>query len=64
MRLIIQRVTSASVSTAERGVIGTINKGLCVLVGITSGDSQKEIDWAVDNLLNIKFWPDLSNTCT
>jgi D-tyrosyl-tRNA(Tyr) deacylase len=57
MRLVIQRVTSASVSTAERGVIGAIDKGLCVLVGIGHGDGDKEVEWAIKNLLNVKFWP-------
>ena len=34
MRLVIQRVSQASVSTEARGVVGEIGKGLCVLVGI------------------------------
>jgi D-Tyr-tRNAtyr deacylase len=38
MRLVIQRVSKAKVSTAERGVIGEIGKGLCVLIGITGID--------------------------
>ncbi len=61
MRLVIQRVSSASVSTIEKGIVGAIGKGLCVLIGITSGDSIREIDWAVQNLTTIKFWPDSSN---
>jgi D-Tyr-tRNAtyr deacylase len=35
MRLVIQRVTQAKVSTEAKGVVGEIGKGLCVLVGIT-----------------------------
>lgn len=57
MRLVIQRVTSAQVSTAERGVIGSIGRGLCVLVGIAHGDGDAEVAWAVKNLTTIKFWP-------
>ena len=57
MRLVIQRVTSAQVSTAESGVVGAIGKGLCVLVGLGHGDGEKELAWALKNLLNIKFWP-------
>ncbi len=45
MRLVIQRVTSASVSTESRGMIGTISKGLCVLIGIKEGDGPNEIEW-------------------
>lgn len=57
MRLVIQRVSSASVKVAERGVIGSIEKGLCVLVGIGHGDGEREIAWAVKHLLSTKFWP-------
>ena len=35
MRLVIQRVTQAKVSTEAKGVLGEIGKGLCVLIGIT-----------------------------
>ncbi len=45
MRLVIQRVTSASVSIESRGVVGAINKGLCVLIGIKEGDGPNEIEW-------------------
>lgn len=45
MRLVIQRVTSASVSTETRGIIGTIRKGLCVLIGIKEGDGPEQIEW-------------------
>jgi hypothetical protein len=57
MRVVIKRVAAASVSTAERGIIGAVNKGLCVLVGFTAGDGDKEIDWATHHLLNGKYWP-------
>jgi D-tyrosyl-tRNA(Tyr) deacylase len=58
MRLVIQRVTSAQVSVAEKGIIASIGKGLCVLVGIGHGDGDKEIEWALDNIMSTKFWPD------
>lgn len=57
MRLVIQRVTSAQVSTAESGVIGAIGKGLCVLVGLCHCDSEADIAWAVKQLKTIRFWP-------
>ena len=60
MRLVIQRVTSAQVSTAEKGIIGSIGKGLCVLVGIGIGDGDEEVEWACENIIATKFWPDES----
>lgn len=56
MRLVIQRVNSSSVSTAASGIIGQIDKGLCVLVGIGDGDTCQEIEWAKDQILKTKFW--------
>jgi hypothetical protein len=47
MRLVVQRVTSSSVSTEAGGVIGTISKGLCVLIGIKESDGPNEVEWFV-----------------
>jgi D-tyrosyl-tRNA(Tyr) deacylase len=55
MRVIIQRVTEASV-TVEQKIVGKIGKGLLVLVGFTSGDSFKEIDHVSNKILKLKLW--------
>lgn len=44
MKAIIQRVVSASV-TVEGRLISSIGRGLCVLLGISRDDEQKEADW-------------------
>ncbi|XP_054262449.1 D-aminoacyl-tRNA deacylase 1-like isoform X2 [Macrosteles quadrilineatus] len=44
MKVVIQKVTSASVSVGEE-VISSIGRGLCVLVGISKEDTEKEIDY-------------------
>ena len=44
MRLVVQRVNSASVAI-ENSVIGSIGKGLCVLVGIKDGDGAEQVEW-------------------
>lgn len=44
MRLLVQRVTSSSVSVSG-SIIGEIGKGLCVLVGIKDGDGPEQIEW-------------------
>eukprot|EP01047_Picozoa_sp_COSAG01_P010121 COSAG01_NODE_425_length_17240_cov_29.899306_8_plen_202_part_00 len=57
MRAIIQRVLSSSV-VVEGETIASIGKGLCVLVGITQGDGEPEIEHIVRKVLNMKLWPD------
>jgi len=46
MRLVIQRVKSASV-TIENAIFSSINDGLMVLVGIEDTDDEKDADWLV-----------------
>lgn len=57
MRLVIQRVTSASVSTNGQKV-GEIENGLFVLLGIKNGDSEKEVDKLVDKLIKLRVMGD------
>ena len=61
MRLVIQRVTSASVSTEAAGCIGNISKGLCVLVGIGQEDTEDDVTWCRDRILDIGMWPSADN---
>lgn len=58
MRLVIQRVTSASVTIAGKGVVGSIGKGACILIGIRESDSDREVDWATQTILEAKLWDD------
>ncbi|XP_035737821.1 D-aminoacyl-tRNA deacylase-like isoform X3 [Vespa mandarinia] len=44
MKAVIQRVTSASV-TVDNKVISSIGNGLCVLIGITRGDTLADIKY-------------------
>lgn len=57
MRLVIQRVKSASV-TIENAVYSSINKGLLVLVGIEDADDEKDLDWLVQKLMSLRIFPD------
>lgn len=57
MRLLIQRVSEASVTIDEQ-VVGTIQHGLLVFVGIAPQDGPKEIEWLVNKLLSLKLFPD------
>lgn len=57
MRLIIQRVKSASV-TIENAVFSSINDGLMVLVGVEDADDDKDSDWLVQKLVNMRIFSD------
>ena len=46
MRLVIQRVTHASV-TIEGKVKSAIGPGLLILVGVESADTTEDVDWLV-----------------
>ncbi|MBB1138439.1 D-aminoacyl-tRNA deacylase [Myroides sp. WP-1] len=57
MRIVIQRVTEASV-TVEGETIGSIGKGLLVLVGIEEIDTKQDIDWLSGKLVNLRIFED------
>jgi D-tyrosyl-tRNA(Tyr) deacylase len=57
MRLLIQRVTSASVSV-EGAVVGEIGAGLLVLLGLGKGDGDALFDPAIDKLVNLRIFND------
>lgn len=57
MRLLIQRVSEASVEV-ENKVIGRIGQGLLVFVGIESADNIEDIKWLTKKLLNLRIFAD------
>ena len=57
MRIVIQRSLSSSVTVKEKQV-GKIEKGLVILVGFTQNDSEKEIDYLVDKVINLRIFDD------
>lgn len=57
MRLIIQRVKEARVLSGEK-VIGEIEKGLLVLIGISATDTENEADRLVRKLLGLRIFED------
>ncbi len=57
MRVVIQRVTEASVSIAGKDV-GRIGKGLMILLGIEDRDTDKDIDYLVRKISNMRIFPD------
>lgn len=53
----MQRVTSASV-TLDGDVLGQIDGGVMVLLGISPTDSEAEARWFADKVANLRIWPD------
>ena len=57
MRVVIQRVTNASV-TVEAKVVAEIQKGLLVFVGIEEADTQEDLDWLVTKITQLRIFND------
>ena len=59
MRVVLQRVSSASVTVSEK-IVGEIQKGLLVLVGIEDADTQEDIDWLVTKITQLRIFGDVN----
>jgi len=57
MRVVIQRVLEANV-TVEGAVVGQIQKGLMVLVGIVNEDDKSDIEWLSNKIVNMRIFED------
>lgn len=57
MRAVIQRVLEAEVKVDNK-VIGSINKGLCVLLGVGKEDTKEDADYLVDKIINLRVFDD------
>ena len=57
MRLLIQRVSKASVSVADT-IVGKIDKGLLVLVGVGQKDSKSEVEWLARKTAQLRIFAD------
>lgn len=57
MRVVIQRVSKASV-TIEDEKVASINNGVLVLLGVVSEDTQDDVNWLVNKTVNLRIFPD------
>jgi D-aminoacyl-tRNA deacylase len=57
MRVVLQRVATASVTVSEK-IVAEIQKGLLVLVGIEDADTQEDIDWLVTKITQLRIFGD------
>ena len=57
MRVVIQRVTEASVEV-DNTIIGEISDGLLILLGVEDTDTQEDIDWLCNKVINLRIFND------
>lgn len=57
MRIVIQRVLSASVSIDNKSY-STINQGLMILVGVAEGDTEQDMEWLATKAANMRIFDD------
>ena len=60
MKVVIQRVSSASVSI-ENKIVAEINSGLVILVGIEDADNEEDITWLTSKIANLRIFADENN---
>lgn len=57
MKLVIQKVKKAKVEV-ENKIVGKIEKGYMVLLGVKKGDTEKEADYLAKKLCNLRIFED------
>lgn len=57
MRILVQRSLNSNVSVSGK-VTGKIDKGLVLFIGFTLNDSEKEIDYLIKKVLNLRIFDD------
>lgn len=57
MKIVVQRVGRATVKVDGR-IVGSIGVGLLALVGIESGDTDRDLEWMAEKVLNLRIFHD------
>jgi D-tyrosyl-tRNA(Tyr) deacylase len=57
MRAVVQRVAQARVKVGDE-VVGQIDKGLLILLGITHGDTERQARWLADKIAGLRIFND------
>ena len=58
MIAVVQRVNEASVEVEDLGVTGEIQLGLCVLLGVVKGDTEKQATWIAGKIARLRIFAD------
>ena len=57
MRAVLQRVSRASV-TVEGRIVGRIDQGLMILLGVKTGDTEAEAGWLARKIAGLRIFSD------
>ncbi len=57
MKVVIQRVSNANVKV-ENKIVGAINKGLLLFVGVLTKDTLNDVDYLVRKIVNMRIFED------
>ena len=57
MRIVLQRVSQASVTVGDR-VAGAVGRGYCLLVGFTHTDTVEQVRWMADKVAGLRVFSD------
>ena len=57
MRAVVQRVTSSKV-VVDGKIVGSINKGINVLIGISCDDNEGDLKYINDKIINLRIFED------
>ncbi|MFA5542840.1 MAG: D-aminoacyl-tRNA deacylase [Bacilli bacterium] len=60
MKVVIQRVKTACVKV-EDSIVGSINNGLLLLVGVTHNDTADDVHYLVNKIINMRIFEDDNN---
>lgn len=58
MKAVVQRVKSAAVTISEQNYYQEIGKGLLILLGIKSGDTEEDVHFVADKCCNLRIFED------
>ena len=57
MKIVLQRVSDASVKV-EGKIVGKIDEGLMLLIGVDETDDQQDADWLVKKIIDVRIFSD------
>ena len=57
MKVLVQRCDKASVKVDNK-IVGSVDKGMMILVGFTQTDTSENIDYMVDKVINLRIFDD------
>ena len=57
MKVVIQRVSSASVSV-DNNIEGSIGAGFLILLGVGTDDDQSDLDWLIKTIVALRVFSD------